>query len=233
MAFSQTAIQDVTATPQGVDTLVAWMSTAAAGTIYQVYVNLVLVWHGTATSVVLALAATSRIDVGTVAAGEGTVDFSSSLATLSGAREKVELQWDGGSWEKTTLDVSGFHVYGADAAGGSVDYTKIIATISLSVQGIPVTGWGMGGWGVGGWGGSGASYAWTSGYLCPGSWTFGVRPFDIAGNEGTAVEATAVVAGAPNPPAPNAKGQRLTYSNFHLSMGSAYATLNWLAPPAC
>lgn len=253
MPFSQTAIQDATATPQGTDTLIAWVSSAAAGTIYQVYVNLTLAWFGTVTRVVLPIASASRIDIGTVGPGEATTNFAGNFAAIPGSSTRVRVAWDGGAFEQTVLPVAGFHVYSSDAPGGSVDYTTPVATVYLSIQGVTLdgwgmggwgqggwgtagvssTGWGQGGWGAGGWGAGGGAYTWDSGPLCPGVWTFGIKPFDTAGNEGTAVAAAAAVTGAPQPPAPNALGQRLAYTSFHLSGGSAFATLTWNTSPAC
>ncbi len=233
MAFDQSVITDVTVTPDGGDFIVKWTTTAPAGTVYQVYVNHLLRWHGTATRTILTFVGDVTVAVGAVAAGEDLVDFSGSLAAVETPTKAIQLTWDGGEWEETTLDVAGFHVYKSLTPGSSISYVTPIATIPLSVQGTTVGGWGAGGWGAGGWGAGLASYSWTSDPLCPGSWSFGVKPFDIASNEGTAVETTSVVVGPPQPPARNAAGDRLTYANFHLSGGHAFATLHWLASPAC
>lgn len=233
MAFSQATILDATATHDGAEVRVSWTTSSPAGTVFQVYVDRALAWSGMKTSTILLLTGTHRLDVGTVAAGENLVDFAASLPSLPATGDTVELTWDGGSWERTELDVAGFHVYSAAAAGGAIDYATIRATVALATQGVEQGGWGQGGWGGGGWGIGQSSYAWTSGHLCPGVWAFGVKAFDVAGNESTAVTTSATLATAPPPPAANPAGQRLTYNNFHLATGHAYATLNWLASPAC
>lgn len=235
MAFSQATIEDVAVGRDVDDWRISWVdSTSPAGTVYQVYADLKLKWSGKAKSVVLPLAGFLRIDVGTVAPGEDTTDFSASLVAAPESASRVLLTWDGGDWESRALPIEGFHVYASSAPGAAVDYATILATIPEAVQGIQPGGWGAGGWGSGGWGAGLAAYSWTTGRLCPGDWSFAVVPFDTAGTEGDpSLEVTATVTAAPRAPAPNPAGRRLTYDSYHTAGGHAFATLHWLASPAC
>jgi hypothetical protein len=247
MAFSQATIDEVTLAYDGDSIRVSWTSSSPAGTVFQVYADAALAWSGAGRTAVIqsptidvpGLAhqtAAVRIDVGTVGVGEDDEDFSADLPTVAGTVNRVNLSWTGGAFEVTDPDkppLAGFRVYGPTAPGGAVSYATVLGTVAYAPGGISQGGWGQGGWGQGGWGAGVETFSWTTGPLCPGSWTFAVKPFDEAGNEGTAVTATQVVAAAPQPPARNAAGKRLTYSNFHITAGQAYADLHWIAPASC
>lgn len=233
MAFSQTTIQEARATRDGADTVVSWTSSSADGTVFQVYVDGDLAWHGTERRAVLVLTGQHRFDVGTVAAGEGSTSFASTLPAMDQPKRRVNLTWEGGSYLATNLPMAGFHVYASSAPGGSIDYSTIIGTVPVSVQGVDQGGFGEGGFGEGGFGSGNAYYTWTSDPLCPGVWQFGVKAFDEAGNESTTVTSSKTLTGPPGPPARNAAGKRMTYDTFHIATGHAYATLHWLAPASC
>jgi hypothetical protein len=229
MPFSQANFSATTATLHGADLIVAWVSTDPDGTLFQVYVNRVLAWHGTSRTCVLpapAAGSPTRIDVGAVGSSEGLIDLSASLPTPPGGGDRVKLAWVGGSYLGT--DIAGYHVYSGTAAGGAVSYATPIATIPAYIQGIATDGYGVGGYGQGGYGSAPSSYSWTSDPLVGGTWNFGVKPFDDAGNEGTPQTTSAVVAAPPNPPAANAAGKRLTYA---YNPTSHVVTLSWLASP--
>ena len=97
MAFSQaTMTGEPSLRASGLDLLVSWVSTSPPGTLFQLYLNAKLAWHGTDRSVLLPYpSGRTRIDVGTVAAGEGAVDFSASLPTTY-PPDRVNLTWTGG-----------------------------------------------------------------------------------------------------------------------------------------
>jgi len=226
--FDPTQITDIFVQPDGAEALVTWTSTAVAGSWFQVYVDRKFVTYTQELRATISSPPSgvdAQIVVGVVDDGEQTTDFSSSIAGLANI---VKLAWLGGSWESP--NISGFHVYGSPV-NGSINYSTVLATIVAYPQGISQDGWGLGGWGLGGWGQASTRYSWTSGRLASGTWHFGVKPYDTAGNEGTAQETTVVIIGPPNPPARNAQAKRLTYNAYAISGGHATAVLNWLASP--
>ena len=136
------------------------------------------------------------------------------------------LSWLGGTFEAP--DIAGFQVYGSDTAGGSIDYTAVLADITAYPSGIYTDGFGLGGFGYGGFGEAASTYTWTSGSLTSGTWSFGVLPYDSAGNLGTAATTSILIEVPPLAPAVFSDGTRLKYtynpSNFE-------ATLYWNASP--
>lgn len=229
MPFDQSAISEPLATRDDASLIVSWSSTAAAGTLYQVYLDAKLAWSGTATRAVLPYpgeSAAVAIDVGTVAAGEGATSFAASLPAHPGGGSRVRLSWVGGVY--LSDDLEAFRVYQGVTAGGAVDYDAVVATVPASTAGVVGGGYGTGGYGTGGYGASAMNYSWTSGVLSSGVWEFGVIPVDTAGNEGTPEEITATIAGPPRPPAANAAGARLTAA---YDDGTAEVTLTWAASP--
>ena len=78
----------------------------------------------------------------------------------------------------------------------------------------------MGGYGTGGWGSVAGSYAWTSGPLAAGSWSFAVKPYDKAGNLGTGTVTAVTIAGTAAEPAVGADGTtRLSYALAGFGLG--------------
>jgi hypothetical protein len=224
--FDQSTISDPRATRDGAELLVSWASSSPDGTVFQLYISRRLAWHGTATSCVVALppsGVTAEVAIGAVAAGEDLVDFSASLPSTPANR--ATLTWEGGTWE--AADLAGFRVYAGASAGSSVSYTTPVADVPADATTDGPTGYGRGGYGQGGYGNVGGVYSWTSGPLAPGTWHFGIKPYDAAGNEGTALEATADVMGPPGPPGLNPAGGRLTYT---FNATTHRATLSWLHP---
>ena len=228
MAFSQaTMTGEPSLRASGLDLLVSWVSTSPPGTLFQLYLNAKLAWHGTDRSVLLPYpSGRTRIDVGTVAAGEGAVDFSASLPTTY-PPDRVNLTWTGGAFEGA--DLAGFRIYGPLAAGGAVSYVSPLADIPATVAGVDLSGFGLGGFGLGGFGTAAQSYSWTSDPLLAGSWTFAVVPYDGAGNQnGSPAHVSVTVVAPPRPPAADSSGRRLTYS---YNPSTRVPTLNWLASP--
>jgi len=136
------------------------------------------------------------------------------------------LNWLGGTYEGA--DIAGFHVYGEPSPGAGIDYTAILGTVPAYTAGIITDGYGYGGFGQGGFGESAGSYSWTSGVLTSGTWHWGVRPYDVAGNEGTAQTAAVAITAPPLEPAAFADRERLHYTYSHATFK---ATLNWNASP--
>jgi hypothetical protein len=225
--FSQAAITRVAPPVQyGTQLLLSWSSVAPVGTNYQVYVDRALVWHGTSLSAVVPTpAGIARIDIGTVGPGQATTDFSGSLP---GAPNRlVTLSWLGGTYEGA--DLVGFHVYGSAVAGGAIDYANVLATVPAYTAGVITDGYGYGGYGQGGYGEAASSYAWTSDALAVGAWSWGVRPFDAAGNEGPTTTTTVLIFAPPNEPRLCfGDGTRMHYT---YDFPSKEATLNWCASP--
>jgi hypothetical protein len=227
VSFSQSSITCVHPPVQhGTQLLLSWVSSAPAGTLYQVYLNQQLVWSGVGLACSIPLpTAISRIDIGTVGPGDTQVDFVSELATAP-ARQAT-LSWLGGTYQGP--DIAGFHIYGEQSPGGGIDYTTILATVPAYVAGIITDGFGYGGFGQGGFGQSAGAYSWTSQPRSGGTWNWGVKPFDAAGNEGPAQAAAVMIAAPPLPPSPFSDMTRLQ-STYNSS--SRQVTLNWNASPA-
>ena len=227
MSFSQATITSVSPPMySGGQVHLRWTSSSPDGTFFQVYVARHLAWYGqvTRTSIPVPPVVPVRIDIGTVGAGEQFTDFSSSLP--SAPANRAALSWLGGTFE--AADIAGYHVYGEHTPGGGVVYTSPLATIPAYPGGIITDGWGQGGWGQGGWGQSASSYAWTSDTLTAGTWTFAIKPFDSAGNEGNTTTGTVTIHAPPLPPAPFADRTRLHYS---YNATSKKVTLTWNASP--
>jgi len=225
--FSQASILSVSPPVQyGTEILLSWTSNAPAGLVFQVYLDLQLVWTGSGTTAPIPLpyVAVSRIDIGTVGLANRYVSYASSLP---GAPERVaELSWLGGSYEGS--DIAGFHVYGEHSPGSGIDYTTILGTVPAYTAGMITDGFGYGGFGQGGFGESAGSYSWTSGTLTSGTWQWGVKPYDQAGNEGTAQTTAVGITAPPLPPAPFPDRTRLHYT---YSQPTKKATLTWNASP--
>jgi hypothetical protein len=251
LAFSQSSILDVIVSRDVARCVlsVTWTAsdTIGAGTPYQVYVNGRLAWHGQSRQCDLPYPGNQtaiRIDVGKVAAGEGSTDFSSSLTAAPGTGNRPTLTWLGGKYldPSGNGDVVGYYIYQGTVPGGAVSATPV-ATVPVYSGGVDLSGWGMGGWGQGGWGSAATSYSWTGKPLSSGTWNFAVAPFDSKGNTGTQATVALAITTPPNPPAPNSAGQRLTHTFPSLSGWGAggwgaggwgtlpIAQLNWNASP--
>jgi len=228
MAFSQATITDgPTCALDGDELRVSWTSSSPAGTLFQLYADRVRIWSGTTRSVRLPMpAGPTTFDVGTVAAGEESTDFSGSLASIPGAGDKATLTWTGG--RSLGPDLAEFRIYSGTTAGGAVSYAAPIATVRADPAGLWQDGYGQGPYGAGGFGFAGTTYSWTSGRLAGGTWNFAVKAVDAAGNESTAATTSVVIAAPPRPPAANSAGKRLTYT---YNAGTRVPTLSWLAAP--
>lgn len=227
MAFDDTVISGISARPFDADLFLSWASSAPAGTTFQVYVDNLFTWHGTDLACVLPLpTARVRIDVGAVADGEATTDFSASLPAPAGTGSRARLTWTGGSYLDPDGDLLGFNVYGEATPGGGIAYGTALGFVAAYPGGVATDGFGLGGFGSGGFGSGAGAYSWTSDPLTSGTWNFGVKALGAAGNEGTAVTTSVAISVPPAPPAANANGKRLTYTYL-----SGTVTLNWLASP--
>jgi hypothetical protein len=227
MSFSQSSITSVDPPVQhGTQLLLSWASSAPAGTVYQVYLNQQLVWAGAGLSCSIPLpTAISRIDIGSVDSGDTQTNFQAELP--SAPARQATLSWQGGTY--LAADIAGFHVYGEQTPGGGISYTTILATVPAYVAGIITDGFGYGGFGQGGFGQSAGSYSWTSPPLSGGTWNWGIKPFDTAGNEGPAQTTAVTIAAPPLPPAPFTNTNRLQYTH---SQSTAEVTLAWNASPS-
>jgi hypothetical protein len=134
------------------------------------------------------------------------------------------LSWQGGTFQAP--DIVGFHVYGERSPGGGIDYSTILATIPAYTAGVITDGFGYGGFGQGSFGLSSGAYSWTSPPLSGGVWNWAVKPFDAAGNEGSAQTAAVTINAPPSAPAPFAGQTRLVYS---YNPATKSVTLNWNA----
>jgi hypothetical protein len=228
VAFSTATITSgPTPTADGPNTIVSWTSSSPDGTLFQLYVNGRLTWHGPQHWTVLPTAS-YRVyyQVGTVDFDEGDTDFSSSLPAIPGAGNRAFLTWNGGYWEGA--DIAGFHVYAGTTPGGAVSYTTPVAFVPIGIPGLSVGGYGEGPYGTTPYGSGSQKYEWTSDPLTNGTWHFGVKPIDSAGNEGTTLEVSGTITGEPATVPPNSSGLKLTYT---YNATTHVATLNWLASP--
>lgn len=225
MAFSQSSITSVKLVREDDTLAVRWTSSAAAGTIFQVYMDGKRAWSGTAKVARFPWPSTRvQIEVGTVAAGEALTDFSGSLPAPGGSGDRATLTWLGGSYLGDTSD---FRIYRSATAGGAIDYTGPIAIVEAYPASVALDGFGMGGFGKGGFGLAATTYSWTSPPLPSGPWSFGIVAVDSAGNEtGTPVTTTIAISSRPYPPAPFSDLKRLHYT---YNAGTRVATLSWNA----
>jgi hypothetical protein len=231
MPFDQSSITEVLPPVWDASVLqIEWISTAPLGTVFQVYINRVLTWHGTSRWVSITMPKSQvRIDIGAVLPAEATTDFSSLLPVAPSPY--ALLSWMGGSYLDPTGndDVTGFRVYGASSPGGSIDMTSPMAKIPAYPGGIITDGFGLGGFGQGGFGRAASNYSWTSPYLDSGIWSFAVVSVDAAGNAGAPAVTSVSISAPPRPPAAFADGSRLrcTYNQKNQTV-----TLYWQASPS-
>jgi hypothetical protein len=213
---------------RGSQVYVSWTSSSPAGTWFQIYLNGVLAYVGRKLSATLPIPhGPIRIDVGVPPTGQEHTSFASLLPPAPTRR--AQLTWLGGTYEG--VDLAGFHVYGGDSPAATIDYSTPLATITAYPSGIYTDGFGMGGFGYGGFGESAGAYSWTSDPLAGGTWNFGVKAFDAAGNEGTASTQTISIVAPPRLPAPFVgTTSRLQYT--YVGSPTYEVTLNWNASAA-
>jgi hypothetical protein len=228
--FDQSTITDIkTPVWDGSALHLEWISTAPAGTIFQVYVAQALAWQGTSRWVAIPMPSTRvRIDIGAVGPGEGTTDFSAQLPPAFS--DRARLSWIGGTYLDATgnNDVVAFRVYGESSPGSGIDYGQSLAELNAYPGGIVTDGYGLGGFGQGGYGRASSSYHWTSPPLASGTWAFAIVSTDTAGNMGAPVVSTVAISTPPRPPASFPDGSRLDYS---YDSSTRRLSLKWQASP--
>lgn len=205
MSFDTSVITEVTHSVTGGQLILEWSTTAPAGTWFHVYVQgeKALATQALHASVEIPRDGVNRVDVGAVGATERDADFSSGLAPPAN-RADLTLT------APTGTDTAGFRIYGEASPGAGINYATPLATLAAEA-------------------GSGTrTYRWKSRPLTTGTWHYGARPFDVAGNEGTAMETSVAIAVPPRPPALGAGGKRLVYT---YNQATKQITLNWLASP--
>ncbi len=220
--FSQASILSVNPpVVHGSELLLSWTSSAAAGTVYQVYVDGRLSYAGLGTRCAVPLPpAVAHIDIGTVGPGERQVNFASSLPPRY--QRHANLSWLGGTYLSANL--AGFNIYGESSPGAGINFSAAVAQVPAYTAGIVTDGFGSGGFGQGGFGQAAGWYSWSSPPLTGGTWHWAVQPFDAAGNEGPAQTIAVTIQAPPGPPAPFPNGQRLEYV-YHSS--TRQAVLSW------
>lgn len=226
MAFDQTYITAVRTQQDAGDLLVSWDSTAPSGSIYQLYVDMQLVWRGVSKQHAIAYPSQRAvINVGVVLPSEMNTNFASSLPAIGGTGWRATITWEGGTYLAADLD--GFNVYRGTTPGGAVNYSTPVARVPAYPGGILLDGFGMGGFGHGGFGRANSWYSYTSDPLAPGTWNFAVKPVNTAGVEGTAATQSVAVSGPPEP-VPVVDGARLSTS---YNAGTRVLTISWQAAP--
>jgi hypothetical protein len=237
MAFSQLTMTDVQVTRDDVELYVVWSASILASS-FQVYVDRRLAWYGSQQfcTVPIPFDAVGRnvwVEVGTVAAGELTRDFSDELSGPVGTGSRASLAWYGGTYLDPTAtdDIQGYRIYRSTFSGGTVDTGTSLASIPAYPGGMITDGFGMGAFGLGGFGRVASFYEWRSEPLPSGVWTFAVSPYDKEGNSQSSPTFTSVtIIGAPPPPRADERGNRLSFS--YSGPSTRIATLNWLATPS-
>lgn len=237
MAFSQIGITDVQVLANGPDLFITWSATVASGTTFQVYVDRLLVWSGTARRCHVptptnAVGRNVWVEVGTVAANEPTQDYSGSLVAPGNRTDRAVLSWSGGTYlDSTGLDdIGAFQIYQSAVDGTPVFDLSAVDTVVAYPGGWINDGFGKGGFGEAGFGRAATTYQWRSGPLASGVWRFAVVPVDLAGNpRGAGQTSSVTINAAPRPPALNDAGARLT--SVYSGSGDRRVTLQWLASP--
>jgi hypothetical protein len=233
VAFDQsTILSGPSYTPHGAGLLISWASSSPDGSVFQLYTDGRLTWWGASRyAIVPRPVERTRYDVGVVDASEAATDFSGDLPPIAGdgGVSRVTLTWLGGTYLDD--DIEAFRIYGETSPGAGIDYGTILATVMAYPNGIYLDGWGMGGWGQGGWGRAASSYRWTSEPLTGGTWDFGIKSVDKAGNEGVAREASFTVASAPRPPAASGIGVDASRAPSYVLNNDGTATLTWNPSP--
>ena len=220
--------RQILATRDGVDLRVSWVSLELPGTWFQLYVNGKLThWTQQRFTHIPYPTVSEIFVVGAVPAVMAATDFSASLPPTP--QQRIELKWLGGNYLDLDGDMAGFNVYTGTTPGGSVNYAKIVATIT-AYNGQPLDGYGEGGYGQGGYGSAATTYQWISDPVAAGTWNVGIKSIDKYGNESTsALTGSVVVTGPPQPPARDSHGIRLHYT---YNASTHQVTLNWLASPS-
>jgi hypothetical protein len=128
-----------------------------------------------------------------------TTDQSNVIARTFGRR--VRLTWPASASD----DVASYRVFDDQAAGG-VDYDTVLAEVDAKPGGVALS-----------------EYSWTSDELTAGTWTFGIRAVDAAGNVRTTpvLEVSKTVLTVPDPASDLAHSYD---SDDHT------VTLTWTAP---
>ena len=221
VSFSQSTITRVNPPVQhGTQLLLSW-TRAHHGTVYQVYLNqeLSLERHRVVVSIPLPTAI-SRIDVGTVGPGESQVDFAPRVAAgpcAAGDALVARRYYQG-------ADIVGFHIYGRntrgrhrlhDGRGDRAGLRRGNHHGRVRLRRLRPRGYGQS---------AGATRGPRS--RSGGTWNWGVKPFDTAGNEGPAQTAAVTIAAPPLPPAPFSDMTRLQYT---YDRSTKQGTLNWNA----
>lgn len=221
----------------GPDLFVIWSGPAPAGTTFQVYVDRLLAWSGTARRchIPTPLNAVGRnvwVEVGTVDADEPTCDYSASLVAQANRSDRALLSWSGGTYLDPTGrdDIGAFQIYQSPAAGAPVDDAIAVDSVVAYPGGWINDGFGKNGFGEAGFGRAATSYQWQSGPLESGNWQFAVIPVDGAGNpRGVGLTSSVAINAAPRPPAMNDQGARLTAA--YAGPGDGHISLEWLPSP--
>lgn len=210
MPLNTSVIDEVSYSAYGASLKLAWVSTADAGGMYQVYAGRSLQWHGTALTATIPMPqAGTRITIGAVGPNEGTVDFSSMLPPIPASR--ADLTWTESSFSAS--DLMGFRVYGEATPGGGIDYTNALADVQAFAGGFTPAD------------STEASWTWTSEPYKTGTWSFAVTPYDEVGNEGDPMTVSVLLT---SPPAevPIVSGSRLTRA---YSQTNKQITIGWAA----
>jgi hypothetical protein len=214
----------------------SWASSAAPGSWFQAYMGGKLIkWTQATSCLVPAPRRLVSVDIGVVADGEETADFSLSngygtfgfadypygVGAFTPISTRATLAWQG-------FGAAGYRVYAGSGPGQPIDYTKILADVSAIEQGLSTDGYGVGPFGGGGYGVQGGAWSYISDPLDRGVWNFSVVPYDLANNNGSPMTTTVTITAPPRPPEANAAGQRLTYS---YDLGTRTVSLQWLPSP--
>lgn len=230
--YSELGIVDVEAHLEDDGLYISWNDDGSntLGSIYQVYINGLLLYEDISTH--FSLAGIGRpgeeltIHIGKVGPENRGRDYSDTLAPPQGSGRRAEITWIGGPWIDD--DLVGYNVYSSSVPGGPLDLIRTVGTVPVGPEdasGASGT-YGTGLFGRGNFGaGAGITYSWISGDLAPGTWLFAVAPVDATGGMPGAFPSVSVVITGPPPAPAMVNGKRVWISAFDEATGSA--TITW------
>lgn len=225
MAFDESAAENAKITRTLGGTFLEWESSAPEGTVFQVYVDGILVASTTSRWAMLPPGRPDRsrtIIVGGVDPDEAEQNLAAGLPATGLDGDRALLTWYGGRYLGESL--SGFLVYRSAVSGGAVSYAVEVADVPAAPFGAWSDGAGLGRAGKGRAGRAEQSYSWRSPPMATGVWRWGVKPVDAAGNLGTAVEVDSEIIAPPAPPVADNRGRRISYG---YTPGTGVAVLTW------
>lgn len=223
MSFDDSSISDLRIKRLIGGIVLAWNSSEPDGTFFQVYIDGLMIASTMKRSIMLPHGTPGRsrfIQVGKVDPSEAN-QITGSLPSAPTSGDRPRITWSGGTYLSESIE--SFCIYRSSTPGGSVSYSNPIGIVPAYPNGIIEDGAGVGRAGQGGAGRSESIYSIRVAPLPTGTWRFGIKPRDSAGNLGTAIEMNVSSLAFPTPPK-MINGSRLNYT---YNSGTRVATITW------